>query len=181
MNNKATSYGCTILVVLILCVSLPVVWLEVYRWQHCLFPPSGPNVEVVVSACDAPRIYSISPDGKYILYLANHHGKYQALFMDTTTGNEQPAFAIGQFWLSDILFVDGIVPPQIWIADISDESLIPLQWVQNIEGATSRLGDSTLVFSPEVVNWFRNAEKVYFVSWHHWAIALGSEDRKSVV
>ena len=174
MNIKIKSLGLVISIALILCIALPILWLYAYIWQHCLWPPSGPNVEVIVSACEAPRLYSISPDGKYLLYTANRHGKYQSLLQDTTVGEERPAFAMGRFWLSDTLFVNGFVP-QIMVADVSDESLIPLQWVQNIPEATFRNENDTLAFSPEVRNWFRSAEKVYFISWYRWVIALGPD------
>jgi hypothetical protein len=175
MSNKITKYGCTILIVLILCISLPFVWLETYIWQHCLFPPSGRNVEVVVSACDAPRLYSISPDGKYILYLANLDGKSQPLLMDTTTGDERSAFAIGLFWLSNILFLDEAFPPHTRVADLSDESRTSLQWVQDIEGTTMQLADGSEIYSPEVVKWFQDAQQVYYISTRRWAIALSPD------
>lgn len=175
MNNKLTSYGCKILVMLILCISLPIVWLEVYIWQHCLWPPSGPNVEIIVSACKSPRLYSVSPNGRYILYLADYHGKYQSLLQDTTTGEERPAFASGRFWLSNTLFLDEGYPPQTRVADLSNESLTSLQWVQDMEGTTTQLANGSETYSSEVVKWFRNASQVYYIPRRRWAIALGPD------
>jgi hypothetical protein len=121
-------------------------------------------------------LYSVSPDGKYLLYTANRHGKYQPLLQDTTIGEEHPAFAIGRFWLNNTLFLDEAYPPQTRVADLSDESLTPLQWVQEMEGTTTQLADGSETYSPEVVKWFRNAAQVYYISKQkRWAIALGPD------
>ncbi len=173
--KKSTRYGWTILSLLLLCMTLPVLWLEIYRWKYCLFPPSGPNVEVVVSACVAPRLYSISPDGKYMLYLANVHGEIQPLLKDTITDEEHSAFSIGRFWLTTTLFLDDAFPPETKVADLSDETLTSLQWVQNMEGTTTQLVDGSQKYSQEVVQWFQGANQVYYISPRRWAVALSKD------
>jgi hypothetical protein len=61
----------------------------------------------------------------------------------------------------------------VW--DVTDNSVISVQWVQGTEGTTTRLEDGTQIFSPEVVEWFRSAESVYYVRWESWAVALGPD------
>ena len=175
MNDNLARLGWVILGTLVLCIALPVIWLEGYLWQYCLWPPSGPNVEVIVSACDTPRLYSVSPDGRYILYLAAHRGEYQRFLQDTTKGEDRPVFSIGRFWLSNTLFLDEAYPPETKVADLSDESLTSLQWVQEMEGTTTQLADGSETYSPEVVRWFRNATQVYYISTRRWAVAFGPD------
>jgi hypothetical protein len=51
------------------------------------------------------------------------------------------------------------------ICDIKDGTEITPKWVNDIPGATSQLTDYTETYSPEVVEWFRNAKQVYYI-WH---------------
>jgi hypothetical protein len=175
MSIKIAKLGWGILVALFLCIGLPVVWLYAYIWQHCLWPPSGSNVEIIVSACESPQLRSVSPDGKYLLYFADYQGEYRAVLQDTTTGEERPAITISRYWLSDTLFLNEADPPQTRVANLRDESLTPLQWVQEKDGTTTRLADGSETYSPEVVKWFQNASQVYYISSQQWAIALGSD------
>jgi hypothetical protein len=183
MKNRMTRYGSIILIVLILCVSLPVAWLEYDYWQHCWFPPSGPNVEIIVSACEDPIIYGVSRDGRYLSYALRMGDTYQLWLIDTVTGTrERDTSADGwwkynDWWLGDSVRIIG-EPSNgphggFEIADVSNGSKVSVQWVEGIPGTTTRLPDGSETYSSEVVAWFRNAEQVYYISAHQWAVAIG--------
>src|SRR5690242_9608505 len=105
MDSKMLRYSCIILLALILCIGLPIAGLEVYIWQYCLFPPSGPNVEVVVSACKSPRLLSISPDGRYISY-GTVSGD-QRWLLDTLTNEFHADASCGDWWLDNTIRLGG--------------------------------------------------------------------------
>ncbi len=148
-------------------------------WQSlsCHIPPSDPNVEVVVSACRDPRLYSVSPDGKYLVYGAE--GKFW--LRNLITGEEYLLSIGGELWLSDqwlLQEADIDNTRQFWIFDVTDKSQTSLQWVQGISGTTRR-NDGILVFSPEVLTWFRQANMVYYAPESHLNIAVAlSQDFK---
>jgi len=165
--------------VLALCISLPIIWHEYYQLEHCWFPPNGPNVEVVVSACDNPSLRSLSPDGKYMIYVTDQSASW---LLNLNTGEVRPARTTGPYWLNSEMILSG----EVWggvgeergefsILDVTDGSLTPLQWVQGIAGTTTRLEDGSQMFSSEVVQWFQNAEHVYYIQQKKWAIALGPD------
>ncbi|HEU0293374.1 MAG TPA: hypothetical protein VFR47_11600 [Anaerolineales bacterium] len=169
MGNKMTKYGFAILIALIFCVSLPVVWLEVYIWQYCLFPPNSPNVEVVVSACDNPTIKMMSPDGRYLPYSVVTSKGYESWVLDTVTGERQLDTTCGNWWLNNTLKLGGITktakyPGEFTICDITDGTKIAVEW-----------SEDTIEVPEEVVERFRDAEQVYYISFSRWAIALGPD------
>ncbi len=171
--SRVPYWGCGCIVaavaMLALCISLPIVWNDYYQLEYCWFPPSGPNVEVVVSACDNPSLRSLSPDGKHMIYVTDQSESWLRNF---STGEVRPALiTAAPIWL-DNQFVLGT--SAVW--DVRDDSLTQLQWVESMEGTTSRLEDGTLVFSSEVVEWFQRAEHVYYVpEFPIRAIALSSD------
>lgn len=172
--------GCVVaaLIALALCISLPIVGNDYYQSEYCWFPPSGPNVEVVVSACDNPSLRSLSPDGKYMIYVTYQS---ESWLRNLETGEVRPTLA-GSHWLNNNLVLGGAVwggvgeqQAKFAIWDVTDDSITPIQWVQGIEGATTRLEDGSQMFSSEVVQWFQNAEQVYYIKQKKWAIALGAD------
>lgn len=178
--NKISKPGCIILVVLILCVSLPIVWLEAYTGQYCWFPPRDPNIQVIVSACDNPTLGMMSPDGRYLPYTVATARGYEAWVLDTVTGQRQLDTSCGKWWLSNSLKLGGYTetassPGGFTICDINDGTKVVAQWVEAIPGTTTQLADGTETFSPEVAEWFRNAEQVYYISFAQWAVALGPD------
>lgn len=179
MNNKIPKYGCIILVALILCIGLPVVWLETYIWQNCWFPPSGPNVEIIVSACEDPIMYGVSRDGRYLSYALRDGDNYQLWLLDTLTGKRELDTMGGGWWLTSTIRIRGEPSngPQggFEISDISDGSRSPLQWVESLPGTTTKLTNGSETYSPEVLQWFRSAEQVYYISSYRWAVALGPD------
>jgi hypothetical protein len=92
------------------------------------------------------------------------------------TGEERFPYTTGGAWLEDGLLLPRGFPDEgagIEIWDVRDNTRTRLQWVQGIEGTMSRREDGTPVFSSQVVEWFRNAAKVYCVQ--DMAVALGPE------
>lgn len=183
-TDRRRGLGCVapILIVIVLCLGLPVGLLEVYLWQHCLFAPSGSNVEVVVSACENPRLWGMSPDGRYISYGASTFlSGYRSWLLDTVTGERRLDTCYGDWWLDNTIRLGGGYATQtanyggFWICDINDRSKVPAQRVDDIPGAITRSADGAETYSPEVVEWFRNADQVYYVSFHRWAVALGPD------
>lgn len=151
-------------------VVLPILLVTICVWgassllfSNCDALPEDPNVEVVISACRKPHLYSISPDGKYLVYGAEKQGIW---LQNLNTGEEQALSAAGHYWLSDqwLLQEADIQGERLfWVFDVRDGTQTPLQWVHGMPGMTSRLDDETLVFSPEVLIRFQKAETVYFV------------------
>ena len=178
--NKTPKLGCIILVLLILCISLPIVWLEAYTEQYCWFPPRDPNIQVIVSACDHPTLGMMSPDGRYLPYtIVTAHG-YEAWVLDTVTGQLQRDTSCGEWWLSKTLKLGGYTqavdtPGKFTVCNIIDGTELAAQWVEAMPGTTTQSVDGTETFSAEVVGWFRNAEQVYYISFRQWAVALGPD------
>jgi len=177
---KLSKPGCIILVVLIFCVSLPIVWLEAYTEQYCWFPPRDPTIQVIVSACDHPTLGMMSPDGRYLPYTILTARGYEAWVLDTVTGQRQGDTSCGEWWLSKTLKLGGYTqavdtPGKFTVCDIIDGTKIAAQWVEAIPGTTTQSADGTETFSAEVVEWFRNAEQVYYISFRQWAVALGPD------
>ncbi len=169
MSNKLTRYGCIIIVVLILCISLPIVWLEAYIWQHCVFPPSGPNVEVVVSACENPTIKMMSPDGRYLPYSVVTANGYEPWVQDMVTGKKQLDTSCGDWWLTNTVKLGGYTqtsnyPGGFTVCDISDGTKLSVDW-----------SEGTAEVTDQVVERFRDAEQVYYISFKRWAVALGPD------
>ena len=169
MNNKMTKYGRNILIALILGISLPIVWLEAYIWQHCVFPPSGPNVEVVVSACDNPTLKMMSPDGRYVPYSVVTANGYESWVLDTVTGERQLDTSCGNWWLNNTIKLGGITqtansPGGFTVCDISDGTKISAEWSEGIPETTD-----------QVIERFQDAEQVYYISITRWAVALGPD------
>lgn len=158
-KEKFWRWGCVIFVgIFILLCGV------IYNWQSisCRFPPTDPNVEVVISACYNPVLHSISPDGKYMVYSAEE----KTWLHNLATDEEQPLSIAGGVWLSEIWLLQAadstIYGRQFWIFDITDRSQVPLQWVQGMANTTFRQNDGTLIFSPDVLTWFRQADTVYY-------------------
>ncbi len=175
--------GVIAVIVLASCIALPFLAYQYYRWQYCWFPLFGPNIEIVASACRVPIWTSISPNGRYIVYGAWENqlwGKRGAWMRDSMTGREESLAktGAGQFWLSENLMLiakqDGDNLSQS-ILDIDDKRMSPLRWVHAISGATTRTTDGKLVFSNQVVEWFREAERVYYIPERHIALALAHD------
>lgn len=185
MKNKMTRYGGIVLTLLILCIILPIAWLGYHHWQYCLFPPSGSNVEIIVSACEDPIMYGVSHDGRYLSYAVRKGDTYQLWLIDTVDNTRQRDIVANgwwrsnYWWLSDSIRIVG-EPSNgnrggFEIADANNESKVPVQWIQNIPGMTTRLPDGSETYSSEVVAWFQNAKQVYYISAHQWAVALDSD------
>jgi hypothetical protein len=180
MTDEMKKYGCSILVALILCMGLPIIWLEFYRMHHCLFPPSGPNVEVIVSACEWPIMTDLSPDGRYISYWTATTNGSQSWLLDTVTGERRKNTSCGISWLTNAVRLGAWTPSdgyswEFKVCDINDGSEVSAQWVEGMAGTVTQQGDGTRIYDPKVVQWFQNAEQVYFIAWHRWAVALGPD------
>lgn len=173
--NTKIRWGCIVFagILILLCGG---AWM----WQSlsCHIPPADSNVEVVVSACRDPYLYSISPDGKYLAY--GSEGK--SWLRNLITDEEQSLSIGGELWLSDrwlLQETNTANTRQFWIFDVSDESQTPLQWVQEISGTTRR-NDGVLVFSSDVITWFRQANTVFYAPESHLNIAVAlSQDFKN--
>ena len=164
-----TKYGRIILVALILGIGLPIVWLEAYTWQHCVFPPSGSNVEVVVSACKNPTIKMISPDGRYLPYSVVTANGHESWVLDTVTGEQQLDTSCGNWWLNNTLKLGGITQTLNYsggftVCDINDGTKVSIEWSEGISEITD-----------PVVKRFQNAQQVYYISINRWAVALGPD------
>lgn len=156
--KKFLQWGCAVLVILTL---ISCAWVYRQLFPDCNTPPDDPNVEVIVSACRKPHLYSISPDGTYLVYGAGGRLWLRNLVID----EEQPLPIRGRLWLSDRWLlqeadIHGV--RQFGIFDVTDGTQTPLQWVHKMPEMTSQLNDVTLVFSPEVLTRLKNAEAVYF-------------------
>lgn len=133
-------------------------------WQSlsCHIPPSDPNVEVVVSACRDPHLYSVSPDGEYLVYGAE--GK--SWLRNLVTNEEQPLPIKGRFWLSNWWLLqerNGQGVQKFGIFDIMDGTQLSLQWVSETSAKISHQENGELAFNEEILTWLQNAETVYFI------------------
>ncbi|RME44660.1 MAG: hypothetical protein D6791_12650 [Chloroflexi bacterium] len=173
-----------VVMVVVGCGALGYFALEYATWKNCWFPPRDPDIEVVVSACENPRLYSVSPDGRYVLYGTHMGTDPQFWLLDTTSGEVRPDPGCDEWWLTNTLRLGVGTPeeppygPYGWsfsVCDMSDGSITPLRWVEGLPGTTFRREDGSLAFSPEVVAWFQNAEVVYYLSVHKFAIALAPD------
>jgi hypothetical protein len=122
----------------------------------------------------------MSPDGRFFPYAATIGGDYEPFLLDTLTGEQLLGKGCGDWWLTNTVQLGGSTPPdgyswEFVVCDISGGGMVSAQWAQGIEEATSQLQDGTRVFNPEVVEWFSNAEQVYYIKWMNWAVALGSD------
>jgi hypothetical protein len=163
MNLKKLLGYSTILAILTLLCCIGVYWQISPDCGETA--PEDPNVEVVISACLRPHLYSISPDGTYLVYGVEKDER-GALLRNLVTGEEQELLHVGYYWLSDRWLlqetdIQGV--RQFWIFDVIDRTQTPLQWVNGMPGMVSRLNDGTLAFSSEVLAGFQKAETVYFV------------------
>jgi hypothetical protein len=176
MNMKISSrWGCVILALIALA---SCAWLYQQIFPDCNAPLDNPNLEVIISACRNPHLHSTSPDGTYMVYGTEERDGGLWL-RSLTTGEEQRLSAYSDYWISSELLLqetkyEGVREFQIY--DVQTKSQTPLQSVLAISGATSRLDDGTLVFSPEVLTWFQQADKVYYAPDSlSIAIALASD------
>jgi hypothetical protein len=102
-------------------------------------------------------------------------GEASLWLRDLITGEEQPLSVASDYWLSSELLLQEIKYEgvrQFQIFDVKAGTQTPLQSVFGIPDTTSRLDDGTLVFSPEVLTWFRQAKKVYYVPAGTLSIAV---------
>ncbi len=169
-----------ILLVPILCILASCIWYVGYGWHYCLVPPSGPNVEIVVSACQSPRMIGVSPDGRYISYYAQGSDGNQPRLLDTLTNERRPDPGCGEWWLTGTIRIGGDVGDanrhgEFWICDLSDGSRVQPKWVQDAPGMITQAADGSESFSPQVLEWFRDAEQVYYVASQRWAVAMSPD------
>ncbi len=165
---------------LLLCLLTPCIWYLGYQRRYCLVPPSGPNAEIVVSACQSPRLVSVSPDGRYISYYARGWYESQSWLLDTLTDERRPDPCWGEWWLSGTMRLGGYVGDanrhgEFWICDLSDGTKVQPQWVEDLPGMVTQAADYNETYSPQVAEWFRNAKQVYYVAFQRWAIALSPD------
>lgn len=166
--------GISVVLLVVLCIVLPLGWLSYYYpWQYCWFPPQHEQIQVLVSACTNPRLHSVSPDGRYMVYSNREGDRGKVWIQNLVTGQRSAAPGVSSHWLSDTLVPLGSPPDHIW--DITDSTITPLQPIQEVPNAIVQRADGSNTLSPQVVNGFRAAETVYYFPVHDWAIALASD------
>ncbi len=161
---KATSRSCYAFLGFLVVVFAGCAWLYRQVFPDCNAPLENPSLEVIISGCRNPHLRSTSPDGTYMVYgTEERHG---GLWLrNLITGEEQRLSAASDYWISSELLLqetkhEGV--REFQISNVKTRSQTPLRSILAIPDATSRLDNGTLVFSPEVLSWFQQAETVYY-------------------
>lgn len=172
LNSRLGCFTIFAIFLVLVCIGLyfQVVW-------SCAIPPSDPNIEVVVSACRNPHLYSVSPSGRYLVYGAQGEG---FRLRDLASESEEILSTSGRLWLSDQwLFQeeDRGNKRRFFVFDVTDKTRTPLQVANDLSGMIVRSDNEQLTFNQEVLERFKNSEYVYFASESRFniAIALGSD------
>jgi hypothetical protein len=201
-TSKRKTIGLYCLTFVVVFVVLPlggcVGWFVIGYHRTCWFPPLGPNVQLLVSACERPDFISISTDGRYLLYSHIPPGttQHERRILDFQTNQSQLDPGCGDLWLdgtkrfADTQNVNGLIV-SAEICDLQDLSRTPVRWVPRIhdtmtkdekgvwvfnpQGTMYRNEKKEWVFSDEVITWFREAAQVYYIPERYWAIAVAQD------
>lgn len=196
-------WGCaTVLLGVGGCLAFVYFLIGYYQWRNCWFPPTDPDVEVIVSACEEPFLSSVSPDGRYLLYITRYdtNKKAESWILDMASNAKGLNTLCGQYWLTNTERLSIVTTPstdvlqgyEFSICNIINGTDVDLQWVlglaetletsngfikisSNPQKLVSRRENHKLEFNSRVVEWFRRAERVYYIRERDWAIALAPD------
>lgn len=174
-EGKPILFACLTLFFIV--VVLPLVgcfgWMYIGSIRNCWFPPSSANIQLVVSACEAPMLTSVSPDGRYVAYYLRARSNlsaspYQIIDLRTSQVHYEPRAEEGEgfgYWLDSNLRLvirrtpeaDRLAGAEYSIFNVRDDTQTPIKWVFGMENTLIRKSNGGVEFNPRGLA-YRDAE-----------------------
>lgn len=156
--RKSNRISCFVIVFVVIVLPLTgcLGYLFLGNNRNCWFPPAGENAQILVSACEQPRLFSISPDGRYVLYslVRQETNRYERRILDLQTGQTQTAPDCGAIWLDAKTLVgyksdEHNLVLSAKVCDVQGKSETSLQNAPFLDNTFSISPEGNYVFNPQ--------------------------------